>query len=107
MENFRLRVFRTVADEASFRRAAARLHLSQPAVRQQIHALEQELSTTLFDRGKGRIRLTEAGVVLLRYARKGARLAEEARAALESLRGETSGRLRICASVTIPQDILA
>lgn len=106
MENFRLRVFRTVADEASFRRAAERLHLSQPAVSQQIHALEQELSTTLFDRGKGRIRLTEAGVVLLRYARKGARLAEEARAALESLRGETSGRLRIGASMTITQYIL-
>jgi DNA-binding transcriptional LysR family regulator len=84
MENFRLKVFRTVADEASFRRAAERLHLSQPAVSQQIHALEEELSTTLFDRGKGRIRLTESGVILLRYARKGARLAEEALAALAS-----------------------
>ena len=32
MENFRLKVFRTVAHESSFRRAAERLHLSQPAV---------------------------------------------------------------------------
>jgi LysR family transcriptional regulator, transcriptional activator of the cysJI operon len=106
MENFRLRVFRTVAEEASFRRAAERLHLSQPAVSQQIHALEEELGTTLFDRGKGRIRLTEAGGVLLRYARKGARLAEEAQAALDRMRGETTGTLRIGASMTVTQYIL-
>jgi DNA-binding transcriptional LysR family regulator len=106
MENFRLRVFRTVAEEASFRRAAERLHLSQPAVSQQIHALEEELATTLFDRGKGRIRLTDAGSVLLRYARKGARLADEARAALDGLRGETTGALRIGASMTVTQYIL-
>jgi DNA-binding transcriptional LysR family regulator len=106
MENFRLKVFRTVAEESSFRRAAERLHLSQPAVSQQIHALEEELSTTLFDRGKARIRLTGAGSVLLRYARKGARLADEARAALDNLRGETTGTLRIGASMTVTQYIL-
>ncbi len=106
MENFRLKVFRTVAEESSFRRAADRLHLSQPAVSQQIHALEEELNATLFDRGKGRIRLTDPGVVLLRYARKGARLAEEARAALDGLRGETTGHLRIGASMTVTQYIL-
>jgi LysR family transcriptional regulator, transcriptional activator of the cysJI operon len=106
MENFRLKVFRTVAEEVSFRRAAERLHLSQPAVSQQIQALEEELETTLFDRGRGRVRLTDAGVVLLRYARKGARMAEEARAALERLRGETSGALRIGASMTVTQYIL-
>lgn len=106
MENFRVKVFRTVAEESSFRRAAERLHLSQPAVSQQIHALEEELSTTLFDRGKGRIRLTDAGTVLLRYARKGARLADEARAALDGLRGETTGTLRIGASMTVTQYIL-
>jgi DNA-binding transcriptional LysR family regulator len=106
MENFRLRVFRTVAAEASFRRAAERLHLSQPAVSQQIHALEEELGTTLFDRGNGRVRLTDAGAVLLGYARKGARLAEEALAALERARGETTGELRLGASMTITQYIL-
>ncbi len=106
MENFRLRVFRTVAEEASFRRAAERLNLSQPAVSQQIQALEEELGITLFDRSQGRVRLTDAGTVLLPYARKGARLAEEARAALENTRGETAGTLRIGASMTITQYIL-
>jgi DNA-binding transcriptional LysR family regulator len=106
MENFRLRVFRTVAEESSFRRAAERLHLSQPAVSQQIHALEEELGATLFDRGKSGIRLTEAGAILLRYARRGARLAEEALAALSGLRGESRGTLRIGASMTVTQYIL-
>jgi DNA-binding transcriptional LysR family regulator len=106
MENFRLKVFRTVAEESSFRRAAERLNLSQPAVSQQIHALEEELGATLFDRGKGRIRLTDSGALLLRYARKGARLADEARAALDGLRGETTGHLRIGASMTVTQYIL-
>lgn len=78
MGNFRLKVFRTVADESSNRRAAERLHLSQAAVSQQVQALEGELGIALFDRGKGRVRLTEAGAALLPYARKGARLAEEA-----------------------------
>src|SRR5579875_3550879 len=106
MENFRLKVFRTVAEEASFRRAAERLNLSQPAVSQQIHALEEETSATLFDRSHGRVRLTDAGAVLLRYARKGARLAAETRAALEATRGETAGELRVGASMTVAQYIL-
>lgn len=106
MENFRLKVFRTVAGEASFRRAAERLHLSQPAVSQQVHALEEELGTTLFDRRNGRVRLTDAGAVLLGYAQKGARLAEEAMAALERSRGETVGELRLGASMTVMQYVL-
>lgn len=105
-ENFRLKVFRTVAAEASFRRAAERLHLSQPAVSQQIQALEQELGVTLFDRGRGRVRLTDAGAILLTWARKGARLAEQAQAALENARGEAAGDLRIGASLTITQYVL-
>jgi len=106
MENFRLKVFRAVAAECSFRRAAERLHLSQPAVSQQIRALEEEAGAKLFDRGKGRVRLTEAGTILLHYAHRGARLAEEALAALEEARGETVGELRIGASMTVTQYVL-
>ena len=40
LENFRLRVFRAVAEEMSFRKAAEVLHLSQPAVSQHMRALE-------------------------------------------------------------------
>ena len=73
MENFRLRVFRAVAEEMSFRKAAEVLHLSQPAVSQHVRALEEEAGVRLFDRARGeghgsQISLTEAGRVLLGYA---------------------------------------
>jgi DNA-binding transcriptional LysR family regulator len=106
MENFRLKVFRTVADQLSFRKAGEQLNLSQPAVSQQIHALEEELGVALFHRSNNRIRLTAEGEVLLRYARRGAKLAEEALAALAKAHGEPSGELRIGASTTVAQYIL-
>src|SRR5580692_250118 len=102
MENFRLKVFRTVAEQASFRKASERLNLSQPAVSQQIHALEEELGTTLFDRSGNRVQLTAAGTVLLKYARRSAQLAGEALQALARVQGE----LRLGASTTVAQYIL-
>jgi LysR family transcriptional regulator, transcriptional activator of the cysJI operon len=106
MENFRLKVFRTVAEQVSFRKAAERLNLSQPAVSQQVHALEEELGTTLFDRSGNRVRLTPAGTVLLKYARRGAQLAREALDALARIEGAPRGDLRLGASTTVAQYIL-
>lgn len=106
MENFRLKVFRAVAEQASFRKASERLNLSQPAVSQQIHALEEELGTTLFDRSGNRVQLTAAGTVLLKYARRSAQLAGEALQALARVQGEPRGELRLGASTTVAQDIL-
>ncbi len=106
MENFRLKVFRTVAEQLNFRKASEMLHLSQPAVSQQVHALEVELGAALFDRSGGRVQLTDAGAVLLRYARKAARLAAEAQEAIERMQGSTGGELRLGASTTPAQYIL-
>ena len=106
MENFRLKVFRTVAEQASFRKASERLNLSQPAVSQQVHALEEELGVSLFDRSGNRVRLTPAGTVLLKYARRGAQLAREAVEALAKIEGEPRGELRLGASTTVAQYIL-
>ncbi len=106
MENFRLKVFRTVAVESNFRRAAELLHLSQPAVSQQIRALESELGTALFDRSHGKVRLTDAGSVLLQYAKQGEQLADEAFQAVQQTKGQVAGSLRIGASMTIAQYIL-
>jgi hypothetical protein len=50
MENFRLKVFRTVADNLNFRQAPEALYLTQPAITLQIKALEEELGVPLFDR---------------------------------------------------------
>ena len=59
MENFRLTVFRAVAQHRNFRMAAEELLLTQPAVTQQIKALEAELGVALFDRTGGGIRFTQ------------------------------------------------
>ena len=94
MENFRLKVFRSVCDHLSFRRAAEELHLSQPAITQQIKALEEELSTRLLDRTGGRIVLTPAGRILKKRAAELAELVALTQEELASLNGEHSGLLR-------------
>ena len=106
MENFRLRVFRTVAKHLNFRKAAEELCLTQPAVTLQIKALEQHIGVQLFDRSGARISLTPAGTVLLEYARKIEELETAALAGLSQLAGEHRGDLRIAASLTIAQYIL-
>jgi LysR family transcriptional regulator, transcriptional activator of the cysJI operon len=111
LENFRLRVFRAVAEELSFRKAAEVLHLSQPAVSQHVHALEEEVGVQLFDRARGgghgsQISLTEAGRVLLGYADRAAETMVEARRALAALNDETVGPLRLGASTTVAQYLL-
>ena len=77
LENFRLRVFRAVAEHLNFRKAAEQLFLTQPAVTLQIKALENDLGMRLFDRTGGKITFTQQGSVLLGYADKWASLASD------------------------------
>jgi DNA-binding transcriptional LysR family regulator len=106
MENFRLKVFRTVAHHLNFRMAAEQLFLTQPAVTQQIKALEAELDTALFDRSGGRIALTLAGAALLPFAERLASLANEARQAVAATSSSHAGALTLAASQTIGQYLL-
>jgi DNA-binding transcriptional LysR family regulator len=106
MENFRLKVFRAVADTLSFRRAAEQLRISQPAVTLQIKALEEELSVRLLDRSGKRVALTDAGRVLLKHARAIAEQVTQAQEELAALSGDHAGELKIGASTSIAQYVL-
>lgn len=70
MEIKQLRSFLTVAETGSVTRAAEVLHLVQPAVTRQIQLLEQDIGTALFERERHGMLLTEAGRILVEYARR-------------------------------------
>jgi DNA-binding transcriptional LysR family regulator len=106
LENFRLTVFRAVAAQRSFRRAAEALYLTQPAVTQQIKALESELGAPLFDRTGKAVSLTQAGELLLGRAAESHELLLHAQAELAALEGRVTGPLRLAVSMTIVQYIL-
>jgi DNA-binding transcriptional LysR family regulator len=98
MDIAELKVFLTVASERSFSRAAAKLHRTQPAVSQAVRRLEDELNERLFDRSsKGGI-LTEAGQILLDYARRLIRLKDEAETVMHDLQKLRRGRVVIGAN---------
>ena len=65
LEDFRLKVFVTLSQEKSFTRTAEVLHISQPAVSQNISELEKQLGVKLFDRLRGEVALTPAGELFL------------------------------------------
>jgi DNA-binding transcriptional LysR family regulator len=102
-----LRTFVTIVDAGGVHRAAARLHLSQPAVSRQIQALEGDLGVPLFDRIGRRVQLTSEGEDLLR---RGRRLLAEADAFTEragALRKGETGILRVGATPQVIESTLA
>jgi DNA-binding transcriptional LysR family regulator len=96
MELRHLRYFVAVAEELHFRRAAERMHISQPPLSEQISQLEDELGSRLLERDRGReVRLTVAGVAFLEEARKILlQVGEAAEAVHRASRGEI-GTLRV------------
>jgi DNA-binding transcriptional LysR family regulator len=93
-----LRVFATVAAERSFSKAARKLRRTQPAVSQSIRRLELAAGERLVDRSSRDGTLTDAGELLLEYAQRLLRLAEEAAGAVTELRDVKKGRVLIGAN---------
>jgi DNA-binding transcriptional LysR family regulator len=85
----------SIVEEGSFTKAAARHHIAQSALSHQVARLEAELGVRIFDRTSRSVRLSDAGQVLLPYARQILQDLSNARAALAELAGVMRGSLRI------------
>lgn len=111
MELRQLEYFVAVAEEASFTRAAARVHVAQPGVSAQIRQLEGELGQPLFDRSGRTVRLTAAGAAVLPHARAALEAVAGVRHAVDELTGLLRGRVALgmitgCSSLELA-DVLA
>ncbi|HEU5385005.1 MAG TPA: LysR family transcriptional regulator [Streptosporangiaceae bacterium] len=95
MELHQLEYFVAVAEEASFTRAAARVHVAQPGVSAQVRRLESELGQRLLDRSGRTVRLTEAGAAVLPFARAALDAVASARLAVDELAGLVRGQVTI------------
>jgi DNA-binding transcriptional LysR family regulator len=93
-----LEVFRMVAGEKSFSRAARRLGRTQPAISLAVQRLETELGERLIDRLGKDLRLTDAGTLVLDFARRFENLRQEMITAIAERRDNAAGRLTIGAN---------
>ncbi|MCL6647059.1 MAG: LysR family transcriptional regulator [Chloroflexi bacterium] len=101
-----LRIFETVARLGNFSRAARELSITQPAVSMQVQELERAFGTPLLQRLGRRIVPTEAGLLVLRYAREIFALVEALNVGVAELRGLQRGTVRVGATATFVDYIL-
>ena len=95
MELHQLQYFVAVAEEASFTRAASRVHVAQPGVSAQVRRLESELGQQLLDRSGRSVRLTEVGSAVLPFARAALDAVANARLAADELAGLVRGQVTV------------
>lgn len=93
-----LKVFLSVANEKSFSRAAEKMLRTQPAISLAVQRLEAELEEKLIDRSAKELLLTDAGKVIVEFARRFENLEGEMHNSLAELRDNSSGRLTIGAN---------
>jgi DNA-binding transcriptional LysR family regulator len=101
-----LRVLRAVAEHGSFSAAAEALSYTQPAISQQVAALEKQTGTTLVDRTSRGVRLTEAGLALVDHAEVVLARLAAAEAELEAMAGIRGGRVRLASFPTAGASLL-
>jgi DNA-binding transcriptional LysR family regulator len=101
-----LRVLKAVSEHGSFSAAAEALSYTQPAISQQIAALEKQAGTKLVDRGSRGVTLTEAGQTLVEHAEVVLARLSAAEAELEAMRGVRGGRVRLSSFPTAGASLL-
>lgn len=107
MEDFKLKVFHSVAKNKSFTKAAAELFITQPAVTKQIKNLEESLGTRLFERTGNSIIMTPEAEVLFRYANEISHLCQEFLFELSTMKNQPTGSFSLGASTTIAQYLIS
>lgn len=100
MELYPLKVFLTVATERSFSRAGEKLLRTQPAISIAIQRLESDLKEKLIDRSGRELLLTDAGRVVLEFAKRFQNLESDLENSLRELKDNYAGRLAIGANET-------
>lgn len=95
-----LEVFETAARLLSYTRTAETLHMSQPAVSMQIKQLEESVGLPLFEMLGKKLYLTDAGKEFYIYSKEIFQLLDEADAVIESMKGLSSGRLKVSVATT-------
>jgi DNA-binding transcriptional LysR family regulator len=106
MELRQLRYLVALAEERHFTRAAAREHIAQPALSQQIRRLEDEVGLPLVQRTTRRVTLTDAGELLVARARRVLAEIDAAQTEMAGLRGVQSGHVTVGAMHTMgPIDV--
>lgn len=106
LDLMRLTIFIHAASSKSFSQAAKELHITQPTVSHHIKALEQDIGKELFVRSGGGLQLTEAGRLLLPWARKLVRESIELQEMMASIEDKIIGHLTIACSTTTGKYIL-
>lgn len=106
MDLDRLRAFLDAAQTLNFSETAQHLHVSQPTVSKYIRDLERSLDVQLFERSSAGLSLTEAGKVLLPWARRLSHDANSMQAIMASLNNDIIGELRVACSTTAGKYVL-
>jgi len=92
---FFLKTFLSIAESGSFRSAAQKNNISQPAVSQQMRILERKFNTVLFERSAKKVLLTPGGQILLRYAQQMLQLYKNAEAEIQHMNTHWIGLIKI------------
>jgi len=107
MNSRQIHVFVQIAEAGNLRRAAARLHIAQPALSRHVRALEEELGVQLLDRHPHGVSVTPAGAQLLERGRRILAEIEDTRSAIMASDDRLAGRVAVGTSTSISRLLFA